>query len=110
MCLLCFFYGSLDVPGVPWVLTSKSQFRGPPNLSCFSPVFFSTSPRLMEDNKACMKIVSVFIGSHSEDGKRISVVRKSCSRLFLWVRIPSPSLSQWEQLVLSAYADRKEFL
>lgn len=71
-----FFCDSLDVPGVAWMLTTKSQFRGPPNLSCFSPAFFSSSPRLMEDNKACMKIVSVFIGSHSEDGKRISVARQ----------------------------------
>lgn len=37
-------------------------------------------------------------------------VAKGCSRLFLWFRTTSPSLSQWEQLILLAYTDRKEIL
>lgn len=60
---------------------------------------------------SCVKISSVLIGSHSEDGKGIPVAKqKSCSRLFLGVGTPSPSPSQWEQLILIAYTARKEFL
>lgn len=60
---------------------------------------------------SCVKIISVLIGPHSEDGKGIPVAKqKSCSRLFLWVGTPSPSPSQWEQLILIAHTARKEFL
>lgn len=39
-------------------------------------VFSSSSSRLMEDNTSCVKIISVLIGSHSEDGKGIPVAKQ----------------------------------
>jgi len=30
--------------------------------------------------------------------------------MFLWIRTPSPSLSQWEHLILPTYTTMKEFL
>lgn len=106
MCPLCF-------PVIPWrlgVLPTKTQSR-PPVIFQFSSLFSSSFSRLMQDIMSCVKITSVLIVSHSQDGKGIKCCQtKSCSRLSLWVRASSPSPSQWEQFILLAYTDRKEFL
>lgn len=76
MCLLCFTLIHWRLRGLPWVLPTKSQFRGLPNISWLPPVFSSSSSRLMQDNMSCVKIISVLFGAHSEDGKGIPVAKE----------------------------------
>lgn len=57
-----------------------------------------------------VEIVSVLTGSHSEDQMGIRIAKQSCSRLVLWVRTSSPSLSQMGTVNFASYTARIEFL
>lgn len=93
MCPLCF-------PVIPWrlgVLPTKTQFRAP-IISQLPSFFLSFLSKLMWDIMSSVKIISIPIRSHSEDGKGIRCCQRVVTGCFCGsgqLLLPCPNGNSW---------------